>query len=132
MSKTSTLNAILIGLIIVLVGVILVQDSRNNVACARDDGNASARGGANGIIAVTGQYSDRNSVLYLVDTTREVILTYACYPKAGGFRRSNLTFLNGRLYTWDAIYSQKAGFFGESEGPTPQKVRERIKEKTEE
>ena len=133
MNKTGTLNAILIGLIVVLVGVILVQDSRNNVAVAGATGEDAAisrpGGAANGVIAVVGTYSDRNrnSVLYLVDTNREVILTYACYTKTGGFKRSNFTFLNARLYSWDAILAQKRGWFGETEGPKPAQVRELIK-----
>jgi|GEM_PF-2573750 len=141
MNRTGTLNAILIGLIVVLMGVILVQGSRNNVAVAAAAGGAaiSRRGGdaavsgsggvANGMIAVVGVYPDRNnnSVLYLIDTNREVILTYACYTKVGGFKRSNLTFLNGRLYSWDAILAQKRGFYGATEGPKPAQVRDLIK-----
>jgi len=136
--KTTTLNAILVGLIIVLVGMLLVQDSRSNVAAARDNAAATTMGvgvGTNGVIAVTGQYSQNNSVLYLIDTKREVILTYACYSRGRGtaasqFNQPILDFLNGRTYSWDAIFCQ-TGNVGRTEGPTPSQIKQAIEKKQE-
>jgi hypothetical protein len=140
MNKPNILVGVLIGLIIVLVGVILVQDSRNNIAIAAQAGGgndaATPRGvglGSNGVIAVTGQYAQYNSVLYLVDTNREVILTYACYGKSRGalataFRTPYLTFLNGRLYTYDADFAVKSpNGYGNTEGPKPRNMRDLLK-----
>jgi hypothetical protein len=132
--KSSALNGILVGLIVVLVGVIVVQDSGSNIATARDvnESAVAPRGvglATNGVIAVTGQFSDNKSVLYLIDTKREVILTYACYSKSrtttGQFGTPILDFLNGRTYSWDAIYSQ-GSVFGRTERETPAQIRSAI------
>lgn len=143
MSKTSILNGILIGLVVVLAGVILVQDSGNNVAAAAErnrgggGGAATTSGvglGSNGVIAVTGQFLQYNSVLYLIDTNREVILTYACYSKGSrnpstAFNKPYLTFLNGRVYTYDAAYAKKSPKgWGAKDGPTPGNMRSLIKD----
>ena len=133
MSKTSILNGILIGLIVVLAGVILVQDGGNNAATAAE--GASGMGvGANGVIAVTGQILQYNSVLYLIDTRREVILTYGCYSSGRGnvataMKAARLTFLNGRVYTWDVAYAkQSPNGFGPTDGPKPRNMRDLLKE----
>lgn len=131
--KTTTLNAILIGLIIVLMGMLLVQDSRSNVAAARDDAAANTMGvglGSNGVIAVAGQFSQDNSVLYLIDTKREVILTYACYSSrrsVGGAQFSTPTFdfLTGRTYAYDAIFCQ-TGSVGKTESYTPAQMKKAV------
>jgi len=139
MNKTSILNGILIGLIVVLAGVILLHDGSNNPAgaavVAGNPGSADTpRGtgmGANGVIAVTGQYSNDASVLYLIDTNREVILTYACYTRNRGttnaFADPIFDFLNGRSYAWDAAYCQKGDVWGETKRARPLDVRTRTK-----
>jgi len=130
--KTTTLNAILIGLIIVLMGMLLVQDSRSNVAAARDDAAANTMGvglGSNGVIAVAGQFSQDNSVLYLIDTKREVILTYACYGRRGmggsQFNQPTFDFLTGRTYAYDAIFCQ-TGSVGKTESYTPAQMKKAV------
>jgi len=137
MSKTSILNGILLGLVIVLLGVIAVQYSTHNVAGAADaeDSAPTPRGvgtSANGVVAVTGQYANDASVLYLIDTNREVILTYACYPEGRStsslFNKPVFDFLNGRSYTWDAAYCQKGLAWGYSKGPKPGDVRRKMKD----
>ena len=135
------LNGILIGLIVVLAGVILVQDGGNNAATAAErgggGGGATTSGvgvGSNGVIAVTGQILQYNSVLYLIDTNREVILTYGCYTSGRGnvaaaMKAARLTFLNGRVYTWDVAYAkQSPNGFGPTDGPTPRQMRDLLKE----
>jgi len=136
MNKLSVLNGILIGLVVVLLAVVLMQGVGKVAGAAvgvGDEGNAREPRGqgvaAGGIIAVTGQYSQDNSVLYLIDTNREVILTYACYPKGrtNVFRDPIMDFLAGRSYVWDASYVQKASFYGVTERHKPSEVRDRMK-----
>ena len=138
MNRSGILNGILIGLIVVLVGVILLQDSNRNPVLAEEQGGADNPRGvgmaANGIIAVTGQYSADTSVLFLIDTNREVLLTYGCYSKtstrgSGQFNKPVLTYLNGRTYTWDGAYAQKA-VYGDYEKASPWELRERLKKGT--
>ena len=134
MNKTSILSGILVGLIVVLLGLIAFQYSSFNMARAADtdDGAITPRGvgtSANGVIAVAGQYTQDQSVLYIIDTNREVVLTYACYPDGRGtnpFARPVFDFLHGRTYTWDAAYCQKGMMWGASKGPKPSDVRSRI------
>jgi len=137
MKKVSVLNGILIGLVVVLLGVVLMQGTGNVAGAAvgvgGDEGGAKElRGtaaGAGGVFAVTGQYAQDNSVLYIIDTNREVILCYACYPKgrANVFKDPTMDFLSGRNYVWDASYVQKAGYYGLTERHKPSEVRERMK-----
>ncbi|HUW34092.1 MAG TPA: hypothetical protein VM223_20995 [Planctomycetota bacterium] len=133
MNKVSVLNGILIGLVVVLLGVLLLQGPGKIAGAVDNEGSATTpRGtgiGAGGVIAVTGQYAQDNSVLYLIDTNREVVLCYACYPKgrANVFRDPIMDFLAGRSYVWDGSYVQKAGFYGATERHKPSEVRERMK-----
>jgi len=131
MKTPGVLVAVLIGLIVVLVGVILIQESRFNVASAQEAGGVGVT--ANGVIAVTGLYSSDQSVLYVIDTNREVLMTYACYTKTAGrtsmFQRPFLSFLTGRSYVWDATLVQRKGFHGQMESPTPAAIREEIEKR---
>lgn len=137
MSKSSILNGILIGLIIVLLGVILLQGSGTNPAGAAvvaKDGAAQPRGvgaSAGGVIAVTGQYDQNSSVLYLIDTEREVILTYGCYPKGNrnAFQDPVFDFMHGRSYAWDAAFCQKGTIYGLTNKPKPSELRDKTKDK---
>jgi len=131
MKTSGVLVAVLIGLIVVLVGLIVLQESRYNIATAQDAGAAGVA--ANGVIAVTGLYSSDQSVLYVIDTNREILMTYACYTKTGGrttmFRQPYLTFLNGRSYVWDATLTQRRGYYGIMESPAPAAIREEIEKR---
>ena len=142
MSKSSILNGILIGLIIVLLGVILLQGSSTNAARAAvvvgKDNTATTPSetgmSAGGVVAVTGQYDQNNSVLYVIDTNREVILTYACYPKSNRdvFKDPVFDFLHGRSYAWDAAYCQKGAIYGVTAKFKTGEVRDKMKgDKTE-
>ena len=140
MNKAHILNGILIGVVIVLLGILLLQGNGSGIAGAAERGNNPAdtpRGtgySAGGIIAAIGQYSEYNSALYLIDTNREVILTYACYPKnAAGdrstrFEKPYLDFLCGRTYSWDAAFCQKGRIMGYTNRLKPEQIEKLLKE----
>lgn len=70
----------------------------------------SSEGRAGGIVALTSTLGGE-SLLYLVDTEREVILVYG-YHTPGSRARDDLRssvfeFLAGRLYRWDALLATR-------------------------
>jgi hypothetical protein len=71
----------------------------------------ASEGQRNGVIAVAVPLG-RESLLYLVDTTREVVLVYGFhYPGSGAttrdVRNGAFEFLAGRLYHWDALLASR-------------------------
>jgi hypothetical protein len=70
-----------------------------------------SEGSAPGIIAIAAKVQD-DSLLYLVDTQREVVLVYGFHlpgqrTMSAGVRTGVFEFLAGRLYRWDALLASK-------------------------
>lgn len=105
MGNRSWPTAALLGVIALLLGVLIVLE-RSPAAEAQ-----ASEGRAGNIIAVATPIGDE-SLLYLVDTTREVILVYS-FHHPGSIARSRdvrtgaFEFLAGRLYRWDAMLASK-------------------------
>ena len=71
----------------------------------------ASEGRAGNVIAVAAPLG-QESLLYLIDTAREVVLVYGFhYPGSGGTRRDvrsgAFEFLAGRLYRWDAMLASR-------------------------
>lgn len=70
----------------------------------------ASEGKSEGLIALT-SISAGESLLYLVDTRREVILVYAYHQPgrgtSGDVRSGAFEFLAGRLFRWDALLASK-------------------------
>lgn len=95
----------LLCIIAMLLGILLVP---RDVPLAHAE---SSEGRAEGIIALTAAV-DRDSLLYIVDTNREVILVYGFHvpgsrTSAGRVRTGVFEFLAARLYRWDALLAAK-------------------------
>lgn len=95
----------LLCIIAMLLGILLVP---RDVRLAHAE---SSEGRAEGTIALTSAVG-RDSLLYIVDTDREVILVYGFHvpgsrTSAGGVRTGVFEFLAARLYRWDALLASK-------------------------
>lgn len=91
----------LLCIIAMLLGILLVP---RDVPLAHAE---SSEGRAEGTIALTSAVG-RDSLLYIVDTNREVILVYGFHvpgsrTSAGGVRTGVFEFLAARLYRWEAL-----------------------------
>ena len=101
----SWLTVILLCLIALLLGVLAAPLATSATPASSSEGQAA------GIIAVTSA-AETDSLLYLVDTNREVILVYGYHVPAsrtssGSVRTGVFEFLAGRLYRWDALLAAK-------------------------
>jgi hypothetical protein len=69
-----------------------------------------SEGKVGNLIAIATNYGNE-SLLYLVDADREVILVYGFHQPGSGLGRNPRTgvfeFLAGRLYRWDALLASK-------------------------
>jgi hypothetical protein len=103
--QTRSLVTIALLLVIVLLLGLLVGLRQAPAAQAQ-----ATEGRAGDVIALTATVNN-NSILYLVDVSREVILVYG-YQDTGltanrDFRNGAFEFLAGRLYRWDALLATK-------------------------
>jgi hypothetical protein len=102
--QPSWVTVVLLCLVAALTGALLVPRVGAPAQAESSEGKAA------GLIAVTSQ-TEGDSLLYLVDTEREVILVYGFSvpsPRLGGsVRTGGLEFLAGRLYRWDALLATK-------------------------
>lgn len=91
----------LIGLLVALLVVLGLPAAQAQVS----------EGQTGKVIAIASTISDASSLLYVIDTTREVILVYGYYNpgpgKLGDLRAGSFEFLAGRLYRWDLLLSTK-------------------------
>jgi len=94
----------LLGVIAVLLCLLLVLRHSPPAEAQVSEGRAA------NIIAVASSFGGE-SLLYLVDTTREVILVYGFHQPGHHAVRDVRTgvfeFLAGRLYRWDALLASK-------------------------
>jgi hypothetical protein len=98
-------TVILLCVIALLVGVLAAPLARSAAPAGSTEGQAA------GLIAVTSAV-ETDSLLYLVDTNREVVLVYGYHVLAprtssGSARNGVFEFLAGRLYRWDALLAAK-------------------------
>jgi hypothetical protein len=101
----SWLTVALLCLVALLLGVLVAPLATSAAPASSSEGQAA------GVIAVTSAV-DLDSLLYLVDTNREVVLVYGYHVPAprigsGGARSGEFEFLAGRLYRWDALLAAK-------------------------
>ncbi len=97
------------GVLLVVIAVLttlLVVGQRPRSAEAQ-----ASEGRTEKLIVVAASFGDE-SLLYLVDTSREVILVYAFHYPGTTFRSRDVRsgafeFLAGRLYRWDAMLCAK-------------------------
>ncbi|NQT50897.1 hypothetical protein HQ576_02540 [bacterium] len=105
MQHPSWVTTILLCIIALLAGVVVAPYGGAPAAEAQ-----ASEGRTEGIIAVSSTV-DRGSLLYLVDTEREVILLYGFHSSGsrtgGTLRTGYFEFLAGRLYRWDALLATK-------------------------
>ncbi len=70
-----------------------------------------SEGQAAKVIAIASTLNDANSLLYVIDTSREVVLVYGFFNtgpgKFGDLRTGSFEFLAGRLYRWDLLLASK-------------------------
>ena len=91
---------------------------------------AVARG--SDLIAITGNYSDKKQVLYVIDVGNKVLLTYAFHTvsNSSNLRTGDLELLAGRLIRWDleAPGVSKDGLLipDRQRGPSPERVQELV------
>ena len=105
MRNQSWPTAALLGVIALLLGLLIVLQ-RSPAAEAQ-----ASEGRSGSIIAVATPIGDE-SLLYLVDTSREVVLVYAFHHpgslgRSRDIRTGSFEFLAGRLYRWDAMLASK-------------------------
>ena len=92
-------------MIAILVAVLLVLQRTPSAEAQVSEGRTDK------IIAIAAPIGDE-SLLYLIDTSREVILVYSFHYPGGGARSRDVRtgafeFLAGRLYRWDAMLSSR-------------------------
>ena len=80
-----------------------------------NEANAQTGSAAGNWILVTSTIQPGESLLYMFNAEKEVMLVYAFYRRAGTARgtnryRGDLEFLAGRHCKWDALYAQRRLF----------------------
>ncbi|MHC4268739.1 MAG: hypothetical protein ACYSWS_02845 [Planctomycetota bacterium] len=90
------LNTVLLGVAIVLLVLLLMENSTNYVA-AQGDGGA----GAKHVFAVVGNQQSNRESFYLVDTKQEVIMVYEY-----GVQGEGLGLVSVRSYKYDKLLEQ--------------------------
>jgi len=100
------------ALMVLIVGLAIVITSwlGSEGAVARAQGGGGSASGK--WILVTSTIQAGESVLYMFNAEKEVLLVYAYYRRSGTTRgssryRGDLEFLAGRHCKWDALYSQQ-------------------------
>jgi hypothetical protein len=111
MLNRASVAVTLLAIIAVLLGVLLL--ARVSPAQAVSEGQTDK------VIAIASTFGgDRvgggDSILYIIDTTREVILIYGLSSPGQtvtrDLRNASFEFLAGRLYRWDLLLSSKAEY----------------------
>ena len=102
------LKTALLLLVVALAVVITSWVTSEHSAALAQGGGGSATGQW---MMATGEMQAGESVLYMFNTDKQVMLVYAYYRRAGITRGSNryngdLQFLAGRHCKWDMLYSQ--------------------------
>ncbi|MBM4033975.1 MAG: hypothetical protein FJ291_19660 [Planctomycetes bacterium] len=104
MSRQGWLTGILLVAVAVLAALLIVA-SRSPAA----QGQVS-EGQTDKVIAIAATQAD-GTLLYIIDTTREVILVYGFHSpgpaRTGDMRTGAFEFLAGRPYRWDLLLSSK-------------------------
>jgi len=103
------LKAALMVLVVGLAVVITSWLGSEGTVARAQGGGGSASGKW---ILVTSTIQTGESVLYMFNAEKEVLLVYAYYRRSGTTRgssryRGDLEFLAGRHCKWDALYSQQ-------------------------
>jgi hypothetical protein len=98
------LTAGLLGLVLALLASLLCVQQRATAQATVSEGQTDK------LIAIAASHADGN-LLYLIDTTREVILVYG-FSSPGTvtsreLRNGSFQFLAGRLYRWDLLLASK-------------------------
>lgn len=103
-SKQAWVTSGLLVTIVVLLALLLVARQVPSAAGQVSEGQTEK------VIALTTTYADGN-LLYVIDTTREVILVYGFHNPGPGkmadVRTGAFEFLAGRLYRWDLLLASK-------------------------
>lgn len=111
--KTETLlKTALMLLIVVLIMVVTSWVATERTAARAQGGGGSASGKW---VLVTSTIQTGESILYMFNAEKEVLLVYAYYRRSGNARgqarySGDLEFLAGRHCRWDALYSQLAPY----------------------
>ncbi|MFW6108664.1 MAG: hypothetical protein ACOC8D_02505 [bacterium] len=122
MARRTWPTVALLAAIAVLLGLLVLVQHAPSAQAQVSEGRTGD------VIAVAAPIQDE-SLLYLIDTNREVILVYSFHFPGSALRRRGVRtgafeFVAGRLYRWDAMlvsrreYSLKG--IGELEGLRPQ------------
>ena len=111
--KTETLLKTALMLLIVALIVVLTSWVASERTVARAQGGGGSASGK--WILVTSTIQTGESILYMFNAEKEVLLVYAYYRRSGTARgtsryRGDLEFLAGRYCRWDSLYSQLAPF----------------------
>lgn len=121
MVKRSWPTLALLAVIAVLLGMLVAVQHSPSAHAQVSEGRAGD------IIAVAAPIQDE-SLLYLIDTNREVVLVYSFHfpgssPRRRSVRSGAFEFLAGRLYRWDAMLASRREYslkgIGELEGLRP-------------
>jgi len=109
--RTEALLKCALMMLVVALAVVVTSwvGSENNVARAERGSSAG------NWILITSTIQTGESLLYMFNTERQVLLVYAFYRRAGTTRgasryRGDLEFLAGRHCKWDTLYSQRRLF----------------------
>jgi len=98
------LTAGLLGLVLALLASLLCVQQRATAEATVSEGQTDK------VIAISASHADGN-LLYLIDTTREVILLYGFSSPGTAtsreLRNGAFEFLAGRLYRWDLLLAAK-------------------------
>ena len=104
MGNRSVVTVVLLSLIAVMFGLLLGLHQAAPVQAGVSEGRAGD------MIALSTELHG-NSLLYLVDVSREVILVYGYQDfnqtPTRDLRSGSFEFLAGRLYRWDALLATK-------------------------
>lgn len=111
--KTETLLKTALMLLIVVLIVVVTSWVASERTVARAQGGGGSASGK--WVMVTSTIQTGESILYMFNAEKEVLLVYAYYRRSGTSRgqsryRGDLEFLAGRHCRWDALYSQLAPF----------------------
>ncbi len=96
MLKKYGLNTVMLGVVIVLLALVLIKTSPNDVVAA-GGGGAAARH----IFGVVGNRVNNREPFYLVDTRQEVIMVYEY-----GVQGDGLGLASARSYKYDKLLEQ--------------------------
>lgn len=122
MVRRSWPTVALLVVIALLVGLLVVVQHSPSAQAQVSEGRAGD------VIAVAAPIHDE-SLLYVIDTNREVILVYSFHFPGSTLRRRDVRsgafeFLAGRMYRWDAMLTTKREYslkgIGELHGLRPQ------------